>query len=287
MISDRRPGDLPPVWDLTATFQVTARVEIHMTTFASAAPYYARFRPAYPEAVYAHIRKCFRLDGTQHVLDLGCGPGTLAIPLAQYAAVVHAVDPEPAMVAEGLKLAEARSAVNIAWQVADASRLLDLGLPKIMVCTMGRAFGWMDRSQVLADLDRVITPDGGLAFVSSVAPAEPPPWLKVIEKVGADYLGPDYRTRYGPAAGPAEGPDGLLAASAFSHLEAAVFEQALEFTLEELVGLQFSFSYTSPDVLGDRQAAYEADLRSELARFDPAGRFYETRQTVCTIATRR
>ncbi|MGW6817721.1 class I SAM-dependent methyltransferase [Streptomyces sp. NPDC055005] len=286
MISDRRPGDLLPFWDLTATFQVTARVEIHMTTFASAAPYYARFRPAYPKAVYTHIRNCFRLDGTQHVLDLGCGPGTLAIPLARYAAVVHAVDPEPAMVAEGLRLGEARGAVNIAWQIADASRLLDLGLPKVTMCSMGRAFGWMGRSQVLADLDRVITPDGGLAFVSSVAPPEPPSWLKVIERVGADYLGPDYRTRYGPAAGPVEGPDDLLAASAFSHVETAVFEQALEFTLEELVGLQLSFSYTSPDVLGDRQAAYEAKLRSELASFDPVGRFCETRQSVCTVATR-
>ncbi|MEV7523754.1 class I SAM-dependent methyltransferase [Streptomyces sp. NPDC091371] len=258
-----------------------------MTNFAAAAPYYARFRPAYPKAVYTHIRTCFRLDRTQHLLDLGCGPGTLAIPLARYAAVVHAVDPEPAMVAEGLKLAEARGAVNIAWQVADASRLPDLGLPKVMVCTMGRAFGWMDRSQVLADLDSVITPDGGLAFVSSVAPPEPPPWLKVIEMVGANYLGPDYRTRYGPAVGPVGGLDDLLAGSAFSHVETAVFEQSLEFTLEELVGLQFSFSYTSPDVLGDRQAAYEADLRSGLARFDPAGRFCETRQTVCTTATRR
>ncbi|MET9606725.1 hypothetical protein ABZZ17_16875 [Streptomyces sp. NPDC006512] len=69
-------------------------------------------------------------------------------------------------------------------------------------------------------------------------------------------------------------------------MQIAAFEQALEFTLDELVGLQFSFSYTSPDVLGGRQAAYEADLRSELARFEPAGRFCETRQTVCTIATR-
>ncbi|MCX4776753.1 class I SAM-dependent methyltransferase [Streptomyces sp. NBC_01264] len=258
-----------------------------MTTFAAAAPYYARFRPAYPEAVYTHIRKRFRLDGTQHILDLGCGPGTLAIPLARFTAVVHAVDPESAMVAEGLKLAEARGAVNIAWQVADASRVLDLGLPEVAVCTMGRAFGWMDRSQVLADLGRLITPDGGLVFVSSLAPPEPPPWLKVIEGVGADYLGPDYRTRYGPASGPVGEPGDLLAASVFSHVETAAFEQALEFTLEELVGLQFSFSYTSPDVLGDRQAAYEADLRSDLARFDPTGRFFETRQTVCTIATRR
>ena len=45
-------------------------------------------------------------------------------------------------------------------------------------------------------------------------------------------------------------------------------------TVDDVVGTQFSYSFTSPARLGDRRAAFEADLRAELLAVDPAGTRY-------------
>ncbi|MER5570456.1 methyltransferase domain-containing protein, partial [Streptomyces goshikiensis] len=65
-----------------------------------AAHHYAAFRPRYPEEFFTLLADRFGLDGTQTVLDLGCGPGTITIPLASRAGHVYAVDIEPAMINE-------------------------------------------------------------------------------------------------------------------------------------------------------------------------------------------
>ena len=50
--------------------------------FAGTAPFY-RFRVPYPPEVFAFLRAEFGLDYRCRVLDLGCGPGTLSIPLSR------------------------------------------------------------------------------------------------------------------------------------------------------------------------------------------------------------
>lgn len=59
------------------------------------------------------------------VLDVGCGPGTITVDLAQLVApgVVVALDTEPAMVAATKRLATARGVANVAVAVADAAHL--------------------------------------------------------------------------------------------------------------------------------------------------------------------
>src|SRR5205085_5207244 len=57
--------------------------------FAGTAANYARYRPGYPVPLFERIVAAFRLDGTGRLLDVGCGTGKLALPLAsQVAAVV-------------------------------------------------------------------------------------------------------------------------------------------------------------------------------------------------------
>lgn len=256
-----------------------------MTNFAAAAPFYAAYRPGYPSAVIALIRDRFRLDGTQQLLDLGCGPGTLAIPLSRHVNVVHAVDPEPAMVTEGVRIAAAEKAVRVAWRVAWAADLPLLGLPPIAVATLGRSFGWMDRTRVLSDLDHLIEPHGGVVFVGSSDAGARPDWLDVIETVGAEHLGPGYRDRHGPNHRGVD-PEVDLSSSPFPQADTTVFDQSLTFGLDNLIGLQFSMSYTSPGVLGPRKTAYERDLRAALLACSPSGVFHHARRVVCTVAVR-
>jgi SAM-dependent methyltransferase len=56
--------------------------------FASASNYYVAARPRYAFALIERLVREAGLGRSSRVLDLGCGPGTLAIPLARYAGTV-------------------------------------------------------------------------------------------------------------------------------------------------------------------------------------------------------
>src|SRR2546422_852191 len=59
------------------------------------------------------------------VLELGCGTGRLAIPLAQAGGAVTGIDRAPSMLSEARRKAEA-AGVSVAWHEADM-RAFDLG----------------------------------------------------------------------------------------------------------------------------------------------------------------
>src|ERR1700722_16528076 len=70
-----------------------------MGRFATTVPYYQRFRQPYPLEFFQGVADLLRLDGTQALVDLGCGPAMLALGFAPRVKSVFGVDPEPAMIA--------------------------------------------------------------------------------------------------------------------------------------------------------------------------------------------
>ena len=258
--------------------------------FRSTAPYYARYRPGYPREFFGYLVERFGLDGTQQVLDLGCGTGQIALPLAAHVARVYAVDPEPSMLTEGRRLAEERGIGNIDWIVGHSYKLTELDLPVLNLVTMGAAFHWMDRDTVLSELDRRIAPGGGVVVVSGGAPAsqEPPPWADTITKVRTRYLGAARRAGSGTYTHPDEDHAGVLRRSAFSQVETREWDWTLDRDLDSLVGLQFSYSFSAPAQFGDEQqrAGFERDLRAALAAQNLSGVFREQIQTCALIAIR-
>ena len=103
--------------------------------FSSAVAQYARHRTGYPPHEVATLADLLGLDHTQTVIDVGCGTGQLALPLAQHAGSVIAVDPLPEMLTLGRQTAQAANTCNITWLLGDSSDLETLIAPGAQAAT--------------------------------------------------------------------------------------------------------------------------------------------------------
>ncbi|MBV8681322.1 MAG: class I SAM-dependent methyltransferase, partial [Caulobacteraceae bacterium] len=130
--------------------------------FSGSAAFYDAHRARYAEAAIDFAAARLGLHHGSRIIDLGCGPGTLARRFAPRVAEVVAIDPEPRMLAEGRRLAEAQGLANIAWVQASSAELGQLD-GTFRAAVMGQSFHWMDRDQVLRDLHRLIEDGGGIA----------------------------------------------------------------------------------------------------------------------------
>ncbi|MFF3145823.1 SAM-dependent methyltransferase, partial [Streptomyces sp. NPDC057927] len=61
---------------------VVAGWEWDDTLFSGTAPYYRRGRLPYAPGLADVLAEVLRLDGRGRLIDVGCGPGTLALSLA-------------------------------------------------------------------------------------------------------------------------------------------------------------------------------------------------------------
>jgi len=123
-----------------------------LSLFRGTASHYAQFRSRYPEELLRQLAEWAGLDGTGRLLDLGCGPGFLAVPLSAYVAEVIAVDPEPEMLAQ----MEARP--NVRGVVGRAEEALDRATTQVAALGLDPA----PLDGLRRRLDRLAAPaDGG------------------------------------------------------------------------------------------------------------------------------
>ncbi|MGW3199209.1 class I SAM-dependent methyltransferase [Streptomyces sp. NPDC001118] len=256
--------------------------------FASTAPYY-RYRPGYATELYEELRDLLSLDGTQRALDLGTGPGALALPLSRMVREVVAVDPEPGMLDEARKAGAEQGVANVRWVLGDSTQLTRLDIGAVTLVVMGAAFHWTDRDQVLRDLNQLVVPEGAVALASGGVPGsvEPPEWSEVITEVRTKYLGPERRAGSSTYSHPKESHQEVLKRSPFNSVQTFRWDRRVTSTLDQLVLRQYSFSYSSPAQLGDAQPEFERELRAALLEWNPKGVFEEIIRTELILARRR
>ena len=247
--------------------------------FAGTAAHYARFRRSYPSAFFQHIVARFDLDGTGRLLDLGCGTGQLALPLAAYVADAVGLDPEPEMLGEAAVSADRAGVRNARWVLGgdrDLDRLRD-DLGPVRLVTIGRAFHWMNHDATLRALDQMIEPTGGLVIVSDneLIWNRQGEWPEAVQAVIQRYLGPSQRAGSGVRATPHDPFQTVLARSPFSHVETWRFSYQRVVTAEDIIGYLYSTSYCSLALLGERREPFERDLRRALRRLNPDGLFVD------------
>ena len=246
--------------------------------FHGKAGYYARYRRGYPSAVFDTIVSRFSLTPASGILDLGCGTGNVAIPLAERDFCVYAVDPDPEMRAEGCRRAEAEHITGISWLDGADSTLATLGLPPLRLCTMGLSFHWMDRPRVLSTLDTLIDPDGGIACISrdeSFFSSLQNGWGGAVKEVLQEMLGDawDYSGRLKKKMEKrSDRHEEVFVHSPFSVVEILRFPVRETFTIDEIIGHQLSTSYIDPVILGERNAEFRARLAGRLLALHPSGK---------------
>jgi ubiquinone/menaquinone biosynthesis C-methylase UbiE len=240
--------------------------------FAGTAAYYARFRPGYPTEFLAHVIERFGLDGAGRLLDLGCGTGQLALPLAPYVAEAVGLDPDPTMLTEAAAAAERSGIQNARWlhgSDRDLDRLRD-EIGPLRLALMGRSFHWMERDETLRSLDALIEPGGGVVVVSDEERvwAGREAWHETIRQTIHRWLGPQRRAGSGNYTVEHVPFDDTFAASPFPRVEHYYLTVERTPTIDEIVGYLYSTSFCSPTVLGEQQASFEADLRRQLSSYE-------------------
>src|SRR5258708_582235 len=127
-----------------------------MGRFATTPALYEQFRPPYSPEFFGAVVERLRL-GRQHALiDLGTGPGLLALGFAPYVGLIVGVDPEPAMLEVAARAAD-RAGHDLAL-IESAAEALPREAGSFDAVTIGRALHWMDRDLVGPLLERLVAP---------------------------------------------------------------------------------------------------------------------------------
>ncbi len=253
--------------------------------FRANVPFYARYRLGYTDSLIARVSAVVGLEAGARVMDLGCGPGLLAIPFARAGMAVTAIDPEPEMLA-ALRMAAQEAGVSL--DVREGSSFdMPSGIGTFQLVTMGRSFHWMDRIATLRTLETFVERNGAVAlFHDEHPPTVENGWRRVLRETGNAYGrahsshvresgNPEYRTHVA-----------ILLDSAFCNVERVGVFIRRELSTDDIIGLAFSLSSFSPEKLGERAPAFERELRSALSRLSPDERFVEIAELTAIIARR-
>ncbi|HTZ80162.1 MAG TPA: class I SAM-dependent methyltransferase [Stellaceae bacterium] len=263
---------------------MTDHIPIDPARFRSAAPHYLQGRPPYSALLIQRVVALCALGRRDRVLDLGCGPGQLAVALAPFVGEVVAMDPEPAM----LQAAATEAArLNLPLRlVAGGSEDLASAPGRFRVVTMGRSFHWMDRPRTLARLDGLIEAEGAVVLFRDRHPALPEnAWSDAYRELLRRYAAEEQAGL--PHRGPHWLPhEAVLLASPFSQLERYGVIERRATPVATFVERAFSMSSTAPARIGNRAAELATEVERLMAAHAVDGLVAEVVETEALMAHR-
>lgn len=256
------------------------------TLYAGSADWYAAGRLPYPPAVAETVARELALDGTERLLDIGCGPGSLTLLLAPWVAAAVGIDADAEMIsaAEG---AAARAGVhNVSWRRLRAEDLPS-GLGRFQLATFAQSFHWMDRPLVAAAVHQLLEPGGACLIVHATThrgddsndplPHPRPPHEAIAELISR-YLGSVRRAGRGtlPTRTPS-GEDDVMRRAGFQRAHRVDVDVATVVTrnVDAIVASVFSLSSATPHLFGSQRGEFEQALRRLLRTISPEGLFAE------------
>jgi len=244
--------------------------------YAGSAGHYPVGRMPYPPA----IADALGLDGSERLLDVGCGPGSLTLVLAPRVREAVGIDADAGMLAEAPR--QAADAKNVTWRQLRAEEL-PAGLGRFDLVTFAQSFHWMDHARVAAAVRTMLAPGGRCVLVGATThrgdesddplPHPRPPYDAIMTLVES-FVGPAVK-------GTPWEDDGMRAAG-FTGPERIEVDAGgvVERRADEIVASVFSLSYAAPERFGAALPRFEAALRALLATASPAGVFSERRREI-------
>ncbi len=253
------------------------------TLFQGAAEHYDVGRLPYAPALSEAFADALALDGKGRLLDVGCGPGTVALRLAHLFDSVVGLDADADMLREAARLAGERGITNASWVKALAETLPG-GLGKFRAITFAASFHWMERERVASAVSAMLDRGGAVVHVDNrhqdgVSPPPDstypgPPDDEIAARRRA-YLGADRRAGQSIRNTSPGNEAAVFRAAGFTGPQVEVVSDGriLTRTLDEVVHSVLSSSQTAPHLFGENLGAFESDLRALLRRVSPAGLF--------------
>ncbi len=254
--------------------------------FTGTAEYYARYRIPYPADLFEDLVARAKLTGTGRLLDLGSGPGRVAVPMARFFKEVVAVDREPEMIDLGRLECERSGVRNVCWKVGRAEDFETLPRSFEMI-TIGEAFHRMDRPLVAGRAMKWLSPGKCLIILgcNSVWKSRETWQLQAVEVI-ARWTKPKEKDRGDVRGQSCLSDRQILEEAGFFDVQNHRFPTPHIWNVDSFIGYLYSTSVASRRVLGDDVEAFEADLRRELLACDSSGRYSETVDFFYNLARR-
>ncbi len=247
-----------------------------MGRFDLTVAFYERSRPPYGEAFFATVARRLGFDRSQRLMDLGTGPGMLALGFARFVGEAIGVDPEPAMIAAAGEAAD-RAGVRLRL-IEGRTETLPANLGQFDVVTIGRALHWMEPEGARAALDHLVTRHGQILIcrAASVSDARNP-WLATYDATRKRWTEQSGADRYG------RNPDAFFAGTRFSRRATIGVELEQRIPLERLIDRVLSMSSSSPERLGNEMPRMREALREALTPFAVEGLITEVVETRAVV----
>jgi SAM-dependent methyltransferase len=256
-----------------------------MGRFATTVALYEELRPPYPPAFFREVAQRLAF-GKQHALiDLGTGPGLLALGFAAYVGRIVGVDPEPAMLDAAKQAAERASQpfTLIAGKAED--RPDDVG--HFDVVTIGRALHWMDREATLARLERLVAPDGVILICASFSARDGHNrWLDDYNTARRAWSNESLWSESGSGGRTHRDVAGFFQGTPFHAADVIRVATSHEISVRDLARRVLTFSSSSPEVIGDRVEAMLRDVEQRLLPFSRDGSITEVVTTTAQVVKR-
>jgi len=240
------------------------------------AQFYQQYRRGYPAAVFDALVDAFALTTADIVLDLGCGTGQLALPIAARVRAVVGVDPEPDMLVCARRAAAEKGVTNVSWLLGADTDLpaVDALLGRTVgAVTIGQALHWMDYEALFRKVARLTRDGGGVAVVTNGTPLwlQDSAWSRALRGCLEQWLGGKLSQTCGTDSASQQRYRDSLIAAGFDVDETSI-DYTDEMNLEQIVGSVYSAFSADQLPAADQRPIFAEQVRRAV---QPETRFLE------------